>query len=210
MSKELMRGTFMKISTICYITPIALTFAFIAGVLQLPRIDTGAPAAPNRVIQSDANPQEQRLLKIKCPFTSDEYYMALKLNNDGLITGISFDGPPYARQTYSLARLEKGVLINAPNDVPVLSVFNPLGGMQLSDFHPARGGTVKIKFIKNALTKEIGEFEFSVAKEGNQWVALSGSETAHRRFGLAYLRPTMVHVPFLGDRGYGIDGVDIR
>lgn len=205
-----MSRKFMKLRTLCYISPIALTFAFIAGVSQLPRVNTAAVAEPNRVIQSDATPQEQRLLKIKCPFTSDEYYMALKLNNDGLITGISFDGPPYARQTYSLARLEKGVLINAPSDVPVLSVFNPLGGMQLSDFHPARGGTIKIKFIKNALTKEIGEFEFSVAKEGGQWVALSGSESGHRRFGLAYLRPTMVHVPLLGDRGYGIEGVDIR
>lgn len=200
----------MKITTVLYISPIALTLAFMIGISQLPRINTFAPNEPNRVIQSDSTPQEQRLLKIKCAFTTDEYYMSIKLNNDGLITGISFDGPPYARQSFSLARLERGVPINAPDDIPVLSVFNPLGGMQLSDFHPARGGTIKLSFIRNALTKDFGEFEFSIVKEGNQWVALSGSETGHQRFTSAYLRPTLVHVPFMGDRGYGIDGVDIR
>jgi hypothetical protein len=201
----------IKNSFFWYFGPLAAALAVFGWSSHLNTLLTyPKETEPTRVIQSEADTYIQKLISIKCELLDHRLYLSILTDNDGLITGFRVDGDPTIQGSFSLAQLEQGVDINAPRGT-IAAPFNPLAHLKATDFHPARGGVIRLSYIKNALSKfnnDMGQFEFIVSNYRGRWIAQNVD--SRRAFTLAELVPSYVHVPFIGDRSYGIKTIQVR
>jgi hypothetical protein len=199
----------MKSNALWYLSPIILAILSISWLYQVnSTFHHPMPPEASRKIQSENSSREQHLLDIGSDLTRDALALSLKLDGEGNIVGFDVGGPEFARAQYNLASVENGIEIKAPKGSPA-ALFNPLGSIQTANFDASSGGNLKISFPRNALTHSMGEYEFSIVKEQGQWIALSSAEDGRRPFNYAHLRATKVYVPFVGNRIYGVDRVEV-
>ena len=159
-----------------------LTFSLSAALI------TSVIAMTNSTISYAADAFQEVMTMTTDARPGEVYQFSASSNSQGDLSGFNYQGADHKITPFTLAQVKHGAVLLHDNDhnLDVVTLTADSG------FSSHDGGTLKMSYLLNGITKSYRYFEMQVLRVGSQWLPYTGRDQGNAPFTSMFMRTNKV------------------